>query len=736
MDIGDASPVTAQVLKNIEQMFSAVPPVAASGDLVALGRLLEVFEAAKRMTGDDWPTAAGVFGMLAQETERYLLESVADPKATLEYLRRSVELLQGFSTSDNPQAVLTDIAKVFIPAADLQATPEPTGEEIPVMGTLNIQSAEDKIIYTEFVGESLEHLEKIEGGVLEIEGNARNVELVNDIFRCFHSIKGAAGFLGLTALNRLCHESETMLDRVRKNTLRPDREVVEALLCAIDLCRKMLNILSLALESSTNGELKAVDIRPALHMILLILDRPAGVVDADAEPGRIGGLLVEQGVIDTDQLASAIEQQRRPIGKILVDMGAATERQIEDLASGSAGGEKARAADAIKVDTARLDSLLEMVGELVIAQAQVSGDPTLAELLQQAGQTGQKFQRNIANVGKITASLQELVMALRLVPLRGMFHKMVRLVRDTCRKTGKEATLVIHGEETEIDKTLIDKLADPLVHLLRNAVDHGVEKPDIRAAAGKPSAGTVHLNAYHAGGNVVIEIRDDGAGINCDKVLAKARERGLVPAGAELEREEIFDLIFAPGLSTNEVATDISGRGVGMDVVRKNITSLGGRVDVDSQPGQGTLFTIKLPLTMAIVDGIVVQVADERYILPTLSIEEAIKPVREDISQVTGGKGMAMRVRERLVPLVSLHELFGANAPIPPWEGMVVVVHDNSRCCGLVIDAMLEQQQVVIKNLGSKLRGVLGISGGCILGDGRVGLILDVPGIIDLARRN
>ncbi len=735
MEIGDASPVTGEVLAKIEQLFGTVPPVAASGDLVALGRLLEIFEAAKGLVANEWPTAAGVFDMLRQETERYLLANVADPKATLEYLRQSVELLRTFSASGNPQAVLTDIAKVFIPSSDLEAAPDPAGEELPVMGTLNIQSAEDKSIYTEFVGESLEHLEKIEGGVLEFEHNARNVELVNDIFRCFHSIKGAAGFLGLTALNRLCHESETMLDRVRKNTLRPDREVVEALLCAIDLCRKMLNILSAALESAVNGELTAVDIRPALTMIGLILERPVVVIDADAEPGRIGGMLVEQGVIDHDQLATAIEQQRRPIGKILVDMGAATERQIEELA-GTGGAEKTRPADSIKVDTARLDNLLEMVGELVIAQAQVGGDQTLAGFYAQAGQAGQKLQRNIANVGKITASLQELVMALRLVPLRGMFHKMIRLVRDTCRKTGKEAELVIRGEETEIDKTLIDKLADPLVHLLRNAVDHGVEKPEARTAAGKGAAGKVELNAYHAGGNVVIEIRDDGAGIHCEKVLAKARERGLVGANEELEREEIFDLIFAPGLSTNDVATEISGRGVGMDVVRKNIVSLGGRVDVDSTPGAGTLFTIKLPLTMAIVDGIIVEVGEERYILPTLSIEEAIKPKREDISQVTGGKGMAMRVRERLVPLISLHELFETGRQTEPWDGMVVVVHDNSRCCGLVIDAMLEQQQVVIKNLGSKLRGVGGISGGCILGDGRVGLILDVPGIIDLARRS
>lgn len=733
MDIGDASPVSPEMIQKIEHLFAGVPPIQASGDLGALGRILDLFESAKAAVGQDWPTAAGVFGLLGQETEKYMLDQVADPAATLEYLRHSVDLLSKISTHASPQAVFTDIAKVFIPSADVGADEAEGGSELPAMGSLNIQTAEDKSVYIEFVGESLEHLERIESGVLEFEHSDRTVELVNDIFRCFHSIKGAAGFLGLTALNRLCHESETMLDRIRKNTLSADQDVVEALLCSIDLCRRMLHILGSALEVNHNGEMTPVDIRCALNMIRLILRRPVVVVDAEAEVGRIGGMLVEQGLIDTDQLANAIEQQRRPIGKILVDMGAATERQIEELAG--SGVQRPKVASSIKVDVSRLDGLLEMVGELVIAQAQVGADPTLTLMMEQVGGRGQKLLRNITNVGKITANLQELVMALRLVPLRAVFQRMNRLVRDTARKTGKEVQLVLQGEETEIDKTLIDKLSDPLVHLVRNAIDHGVEKPATRTAGGKSATGRVDLRAFHAGGNVVIEITDDGKGIDSAKVLAKARERGLVSADSELEPREIFDFIFAPGLSTNDVATDISGRGVGMDVVRKNIASLGGRVDVDSTPGKGTRFTIKLPLTMAIVDGIIVQVGEERYILPTLSIEEAIKPRRDDISTVVGGNGSTMKVRERLVPLISLHDIFGLEQVTEPWNGMVVVVHDNDRCCGLVIDAMLEQQQVVVKNLGTKLRNVNGISGGCILGDGKVGLILDVPGIIDLARK-
>lgn len=728
-EIDDATPASEKTLHELQQVFTALPDMgtAGSADLTLWGRALEACECAEKLTAATWPTAAGVMRTLRTETERYMLEDVADMQAAEKYLKQSIELLRGIGSHRNPQGVLTDIAKVLIPASDAGLEKANAEDDIPPMGTLNIKSSEDRVIYNEFVGESVEHLERIEGSVLELEHGGGSMEVVNEIFRCFHSIKGAAGFLGLTALNRLCHESETMLDRVRKRTLRVDSDVTETLLACIDYCRRMLAILSTALEKKDveKEELTLVDIRPALAHLDSILARPAGIVDAEAEQGRIGGILIERGVIDDQQLATAIDQQRRPIGKILVDMGAATERQIEEVA-GEVG--KQKPADAIKVDTGRLDSLLEMVGELVIAQTQVTNDPEFKAA------AGQKLLKNMTNVAKITANLQELVMSLRLVQLRGLFNKMIRLVRDTARKTGKEVALSITGEDTEIDKTLIEKLADPLVHLLRNAVDHGVETPEIRAAAGKSPGGTISLRSFHAGGNVVIQVEDDGKGIDTAKVRAKAVERGLIRADDELSERELHELIFHPGFSTNDVATDISGRGVGTDVVKRNITALGGRVEVASTPGKGSVFTIKLPLTMAIVDGIIVDVAGSQYVLPTLSIEEAFKPARTDIVAVEGGRGQAMKVRQRLVPLICLHTLFDIGQELAPWEGMVVVVHDNGRYCGLVINDMLAQQQVVVKNLGRKLVGLEGISGGCILGDGRVGLILDIPGIIDLAR--
>ncbi len=730
MDVGNTTPVTPERLKEIHDLFLTVGPLPdeAGFDLTYLGTIIDRFEQAERLTSEVWPTASGVFGQLKTEAERLLLDDVDDPEATRKYILKSIEMLKVLGDAANPQAVLTDISKVFVPKNDigLAVSKKKQNFENPPMGQLNLSSNDDVVVYKEFVGESNEHLEKIETLVLDLENHQATSETIDHIFRCFHSIKGAAGFLGLSCLNRLCHVCETMLDRVRKHTLIPDSDVVETLLASIDACRRMLVIVADAIEKSFSGDLENINISKILQGVDLILQRPLVTVEAMPEKGRLGGLLIEQGIISDEQLSRAIQQQNRPIGNILVDMGAATEKQVTQALEEQSRSQTR--AESIKVDTSRLDNLLAMVGELVIAQTQVSCDPAIKGLQSPA------TQKNINSVDKIIANLQELVMALRLVPLRTIFTKMTRLVRDTTHKTGKEANLVISGEETEIDKTLIEKIADPLVHLLRNAVDHGVEEPEERQKSGKPREGRINLKAYHAGGNVVIEVSDDGNGINSEKVYAKAQERGLISDNREMSDSEIFDFIFHPGLSTNDVATDISGRGVGMDVVRRNINLLGGRIDVSSKRGEGTTFYIRLPLTMAIVDGMIVRVGQERYVLPTLSIEEAFKPTREQICKVSGGKGRAVNIRGKMIPIFSIHSLFELEHNCEPWEGMVVVIKDDQNYCGLVIDEMLDQQQVVIKNLGKKFNGLSGISGGCILGDGRVGLILDASGIIGLTK--
>lgn len=387
------------------------------------------------------------------------------------------------------------------------------------------------------------------------------------------------------------------------------------------------------------------------------------------------------------------------------------------------------AAASIRVGTDKIDSLINMVGELVITQSMLSqvGDNFTEDMLPQLIDGLAQLERN-------TREMQEGVMRIRMLPISFAFNRFPRLVHDLTAKNGKQVDLKLTGEQTELDKTVMEKIGDPLVHLVRNSLDHGLETPEVRAAAGKDETGTLNLNAYHQGGNIVIEIIDDGAGLNEEKILNKAIEKGLVSESDNLSPEKIHELIFMAGFSTADVVSDISGRGVGMDVVRKNIHSLGGSVEVSSQQGVGTKFTIRLPLTLAIMDGQSIRVADENYILPLVSIIESLEVKSSDIKQVSG-KGELYKLRDDYVSVIRLYEVFNLEPRITDLEeGLLVVVEGDGQQVGLFIDDLLGQQQVVIKSLETNYRKVLGLSGATILGDGTVALILDVPGLISLYR--
>ena len=322
---------------------------------------------------------------------------------------------------------------------------------------------------------------------------------------------------------------------------------------------------------------------------------------------------------------------------------------------------------------------------------------------------------------------------MRMVPLKSTFQKMARLVRDVSTKAGKKVRLEVSGEETELDKTVIEEIGDPLVHIIRNSVDHGIEPQDERIAKGKPAEGLVRLNAFHKGGNIIIEIEDDGKGLCKDKLLKKAIEKGLVEESASLSDQQIYNLIFAAGFSTAEKVTDISGRGVGMDVVKKNVDRLRGKVDITTVEGKGTKISIKLPLTLAIIDGMIVQVGDEKYIIPMLSIEESIRPSKEQISTVQQ-RGEMLSIRGNLLPIVRLHNLYNVKPKkTNPWEALILIVEGEGQRCGVLVDDLLGQQQIVIKSLGEQFRNVRSVSGSAILGDGHVSLILDVGGIMNMA---
>jgi two-component system chemotaxis sensor kinase CheA len=393
-------------------------------------------------------------------------------------------------------------------------------------------------------------------------------------------------------------------------------------------------------------------------------------------------------------------------------------------------GQSRPAADAqvpetVKISLAKVDNLVDLMGELVIIQSQVRQSPQLAQV------ADQKLARDLGQMTRITSELQKISMSMRMIPIGVTFRKMVRLVRDLAQKVEKSVALHLEGEDTEIDRNMVEAIYDPLVHLVRNSVDHGLEPPGERVAAGKDPEGRVCLKAYHRGGNLIIEIADDGRGLDRGAILARAKERGLISGGVQLHPGQIDHLIFEPGFSTAQVVTDISGRGVGLDVVRQTVERLRGKIDINSIPGQGCRLTLRLPLTLAIIDGMVVRVGQERYVLPAVGVRETLRPSCEDCFTVAG-QGELIRVRQRLLPLVRLHRLFNVGqADISPDAALVLVVEHEGAQQAFLVDEILGKQEVVIKSLGQFFQKLPGLAGGTILGDGRVGLILDLAGLMD-----
>lgn len=382
----------------------------------------------------------------------------------------------------------------------------------------------------------------------------------------------------------------------------------------------------------------------------------------------------------------------------------------------------------IRVSIEKIDELINTVGELVITQSMLS-----QLMLNMVGPQSEELKNGLGHLERQMRALQESVMRVRMLPISFVFNRFPRMVRDLSQKLGKRIELKMTGEQTELDKTVLEKIGDPLVHLVRNSIDHGIESAEKRKAAGKPEAGTIHLNAYHKGGNIMVEVIDDGAGLNRERIMAKARERGLIGADEELSDERIYNLIFQAGFSTAEKVTDVSGRGVGMDVVRRNIMELGGNVQIFSNADHGSTVRIRLPLTLAILDGQLVRVGREVYVIPLVSIVETIQIRREQINSVAGGRAELLRLRDECIPIIRLYQLFEVEADTTELDdGLLTIVESDGQRMGIFVDELLAQQQVVIKSLETNFRQLTGISGATMLGDGRVALILDVPGLISL----
>jgi len=640
-----------------------------------------------------------------------------------------------------------------------------------------------------FFEESREGLDAMESGLLALESGQQDAEIINSVFRAAHSIKGGAGTFGFDAIAGLTHVLETLLDELRAGKRALEPVAVDAMLASVDVLRALLReaehgqpadpaavaAIKTRLEAILSGQAAPAAaaaatpsepepeawqiafvpspslfmsgndplriIRELEHMgplqVAARLERLPGFEQLDPLEAHLAWDLGLVGRIPRSQLEDTFawvvddcELDIRPAAPPSLATqapapaapAAATAAAAASAAPAAAAPAAAEAESSIRVSVDKVDALINLVGELVITQAmlkQVSHaiDPAHAEQLF-AGLD--LLERN-------TRDLQEAVIGVRMLPVDAVFRRFPRLVRDLSTRLGKQVRLRTIGEGTELDKGLIEKIADPLVHLVRNSIDHGLELPDVRRAAGKDETGTITLAASHQGGHIVIEVSDDGRGLNRAKILEKAHERGLAVPDNPTD-SQVWDLIFQPGFSTADAVTDLSGRGVGMDVVRRNIQALGGEVQIESHPASGTRTLIRLPLTLAILDGMTVSVAGETLILPLAYVLEALQPQPEDVRSMAGD-GRVLRVRGEYLPILSLSEYYGYQQRRNE-DSLVVVVEGDGQKIALEVDELLGQQQVVVKNIENNYRRISGVSGATILGDGRVALIVDIGGLV------
>ena len=636
-----------------------------------------------------------------------------------------------------------------------------------------------------YITECLELLANMEDSLMNLDEANADTEKLNAIFRCAHSIKGGAGAFGFSSIANFTHILEALLDQMREGKIAPSRHVIDTLLKSKDIVLTMVNAardgsalpdglgedvaqelakicnMPAPVKKSDKDTVKTAEdltqyrIRFIPHpsmiahgsdpLLLLRELKRMGECTITADTNRIPNLHAlqcENSYLGWDITLASIKPKSL-IAEVFEFVEDECELVMEEIApqhetvqaaeqdahqqtpsGGQPPKEQVQASTSIRVDIDKVDRLINMVGEIVIIQAMLS--------MQTRFLIAQEHTELVGGINELTTHTRELqaaVMAIRMQPVKSIFSRMPRLVRDLSSQLGKNIRLEMSGENTEVDKTIIEQLADPLTHMIRNSIDHGIEMPEQRVQEGKPAQGTIHLSAAHRGGRIVIEISDDGAGINRDKVLAKAKEKHLITADANLSPEDIDQLIFAPGFSTAETVTSISGRGVGMDVVKRNIEGIGGTVTVANIPGKGAHLTTSLPLTLAILDGMIVRVASEFYIIPIANIIETLRPKAEEVRDIADGQSV-INVRGNFVPVLYLYRLFSIkNAIRDASKGLVVLVENGHEQIGLVVDELVGQQQVVIKTLEDNADPVIGVSGATILGDGKVSLILDIAGL-------
>jgi two-component system chemotaxis sensor kinase CheA len=675
-----------------------------------------------------------------RSTIETLLAATAETQPSRTELSRAIETLNRIiDLSSNDPSADFNAAMACLEAArkadeqprqapdhEIHQKQEPVTEERiagSAPGSFELPADADRELIGEFFAEGKDLVEAAEAALLSLETDPENMDSVNTVFRTFHTIKGTSAFLGLSAISEFAHRAESLLSRVRDREIRFGGVYADLALRSADILKDLLR----GVQELLDG--KSAVLPQAYQEVLSMLENPdeadAGKIPQDTPDEQpVDGAPKFQEPPPREQSPEIASEPAEISGTAVPAAAAGNVRSQRQSSSGGGGVHSS-----LRVRTDRLDRLMDMVGELVIAESMISQDEIVHQPMHH------DLLRKVTHAGKIVRELQDLAMLMRMVPLKGVFQKVARLVRDLAHKSGKAIDFVSEGEETEIDRNMVDVISDPIVHMIRNAIDHGIEPSEVRAAQGKPQIGLIRLAAYHSGGNVVIELQDDGRGLNREKIIEGAVRKGLIESDKNLSNIEVFRLIFLPGFSTSEEVTEISGRGVGMDVVKRSVEALHGHIDLASKPGKGCTFFVRLPLTLAITDGMLVKVGGERYIIPTINIHLSFKPEKSALWTVAG-RGEMVMLRGELMPVFRLHRLFGIDSAVSdPTKGLLVVVGEGIQRCALLVDELLGQQQVVAKSLGKRMTKVQGIAGGAILGDGRVGLIIDVMEIISLARR-
>lgn len=619
--------------------------------------------------------------------------------------------------------------------------PEHAALEPSTLSTSDLSAfAADSEMVAEFITESREHIAGIEEKMLLIEKDGSDLESVNAVFRGVHTIKGLAGFLELKSIQDISHEVETLLDHVRCRRLTVTPALVDSVFSGIDFIRIEIERLQRhiageepppanssagLLEQLRSTGSEAVAARETAQETAPTAgasSRP----EPDAQPAQqmAPGELVQEVVAETAPEALPGDDARADSPTV---PGTAPQPAARKDARAAAHAPSLSDDRSLRIETSKLDHLMNMVGELVIAQTLVANNPSLASI------QDPRLLGDLALLNRIATEVQRTTTSLRMVPIGAQFQKTARVVRDLSRQLGKQIELVTSGEDTELDKTIAEALSGPLLHMVRNSVDHGIETPEERELTSKDPTAQIRLSAYHKSAQIVIEVGDDGRGLDRERILAKAIERGLIADGSALSDTETFQLIFEPGFSTAEKLTEISGRGVGMDVVMRHVQRLRGRIDIQSAAGIGTTFFLRLPLTLGILDCLVVAVGGGRYILPLYSVSEIFCPVASQLSvgRVAGGHtGEMVTLRGMQLPVVRLHRRFDLTPRTEDLtSGVLLLSEAHGRHFCLFVDEMIGKQEIVIKSLGDTFRDLSGLMGCAILADGQVGLILDVEGI-------